>query len=348
MSLSPHAVFSAKPIPHLLVALSARERTQFLDCASVTGWVADTVTCTWNDNDVAVDGTWEEVLCRAQPTILLTCWSTPPLPVRWLQSRECSLQYVCHVNGSVRDLVPRFFIENGGLVTNWGAFCGPFVAEHALLLALAALRNANAWRSFISTTDAPSKCEGIGTRSLFGRSVGMHGFGSVARALVNLLRPFGITLHAFSAGVSCRMIREQGVEPCESLAELFRRSEILFECEALTPATEGSVTASVLAALRTGAVFVNVGRGRVVDESALVREAASGRIRVALDVTNEPMTPDSKLFQIPEVILSPHIGGPPHDQYRRCGELALENIERYLRGEPVAGHVTLEIYDRST
>jgi phosphoglycerate dehydrogenase-like enzyme len=60
------------------------------------------------------------------------------------------------------------------------------------------------------------------------------------------------------------------------------------------------------------------------------------------------MSDATPLFKIPAAVLSPHIAGPSHDQYRRCGELALQNIERYLLGEPPTARVTLEIYDRST
>ena len=234
------------------------------------------------------------------------------------------------------------------MATNWGRFAGPFVAEHAILLALASLRNLSAWRPFMNLPPDGREVESLGTRSLLGRSVGLHGFGHIARALAGLLRPFGVTLRAFSAGVGDELIRMESVEPCASLEELFRHSEVLFECEALTATSERAVTAAVLSLLPDGAVFVNVGRGRLVDEAALMRETASGRIRAALDVTTETLAPDSPWLQLPGVILSPHIGGPSHDQYRHCGKMALDNIGRFLRGEPLSGLVTLEIYDRST
>jgi phosphoglycerate dehydrogenase-like enzyme len=222
------------------------------------------------------------------------------------------------------------------------------VAEHALLLALSALRHQNAWRPFLALPVAERQTESLCTRSLFRQKVGLHGFGGIARALLTLLRPFGVSVHAYSAGVPSTMIESEGVKACASLDELFRQSEILFECEALTVANERTVSAAVLAALPDGAVFVNVGRGRVVEEGALAKEAASGRIRIALDVTDETITPKSELFNIPDAILSPHIGGPSHDQYHQCGTLALQNIARFVRGETPHALVTLAIYDRST
>jgi phosphoglycerate dehydrogenase-like enzyme len=343
-SLLPPATL---PLPHLVVALTGRERELFLGSSHTPPLKGLGRSSLTDDAQLSPDA-WEECLRAARPNILLTGWNTPALPARWLAAPDCPLRYVCHAMGSVRNLVPRSFIERGGLVTNWGGFAGQFAAEHALLLALAALRNLNAWRPFIAQPPDRRDPVSLGTRSLFGRQVGLHGFGSIALALVPLLAPFGCTVRVFSAGVPDAVVRREGLEPCASLAELFRRSEILFECEALTAATQGSVSAEMLAALPDGAVFVNVGRGLVVDEAALVREAASGRISAAVDVTRDRMTETAELFHLPGAILSPHIAGPSHDQYRRCGELALQNIERFLHGLPPVSRVTLDIYDRST
>lgn len=349
MSLSrPAPSVSAPSLPHLAIALTPRERRLFLGDSPERAWSQLHARVTWPDDRSLSSAAWLEFLQHARPEILLVGWATPPLPTAWVDAPDCPLRYVCHVAGSVRKVVPRSFIEKGGLVTNWGGFAGPFVAEHALLLALASLRNLNAWRPFIAQPVGQREPESLGTRSLFGRRVGVHGFGNVARALIALLPPFGVSVHVFSAGVPDEIVRAGGAEPCASLEELFRRSEILFECEALTPATTGSVTSEVLRALPDGAVFVNVGRGRVVEEAALVREAASGRIHVALDVTSGDMTEQTELLRAPSAILSPHIAGPTHDQYQRCGELARQNIARVLRGEAPNSVVTLEIYDRST
>src|SRR5438270_6057091 len=80
-----------------------------------------------------------EEIQEANPEILITCWSSPLLRDEWLESPSCRLRYVCHLTGSVRHVVSRRFIERGGWVTNWGSIPSGAVAEHALLLALAAL-----------------------------------------------------------------------------------------------------------------------------------------------------------------------------------------------------------------
>ena len=245
--------------------------------------------------------------------------------------------------------VPRSFIERGGLVTNWGSCVADSVAEHALLLALAALRNLKHWDRVIRGETCGNNTLELGTRTLFGRRVGIHGFGAVARALIRLLRPFQVSISAYSQGVPSRMFQEWQVNECGSIRELFSKSEVVFECEGLTPATKASVGANEIVALPDGAVFVNVGRGLVVDEETLVREAAKGRIRLALDVvSHEPLTPQNPVYSAKDAILSPHIAGPTRDLYPRIGEQILHNLRRFLKGTLPASPVTLEVYDRST
>jgi phosphoglycerate dehydrogenase-like enzyme len=331
--------------PRLVCAISADERRLFLG-ESLAMLEALPAHVTWFE--AGADGA--ERLRELEPEVVLTGWSTARLDDDWAGAPNSSLRYVCHLAGSVRPVVPRGFLERGGLVTNWGDIPSHAVAEQALLLALAALRNFSGWPAVIQRREeAGSHIERLNTRTLFGRSVGLHGFGRVARALVPLLRPFGVSLHAHSVGVPDAMMQAAGVTPCGSIEQLCARSEVLFECEALTPATTGSITAKALAALPDGAVFVNVGRGGLVDEAALYQEAASGRIRAALDVVvSEPLVPNSAFCSVRDAVLSPHIAGPTFDQYPKIGEHAVRNIHRYLVGETPSSVVTLEEYDRAT
>ncbi|MFO1448797.1 MAG: NAD(P)-dependent oxidoreductase [Opitutaceae bacterium] len=329
------------------VTLTERERGLFFspeDARSSLLTTGPSLEC----ESIAADD-WEQALRQAAPHVLVTGWRTPPLPEAWLMEQECPLRYVCHLTGSVRRLVPRGFMERGGLVSNWGERVSAQVAEHALLLALAALRNLAGWRPFILRSPDGRRIEELATRTLFGRRVSIHGFGSVARALVPLLQPFGVTLHGYSAGVPDSLLRESGLIPCGSVEELFASGDVVFECESLTPASAGSVSARVIAALPKDAVFVNVGRGALVDQSALVAAARQGRIRLALDVAaDEPVTAGSELLAVPDAVLSPHIGGPTVDRYPDCGAYALANLAQFLRGERPEAALSLAAYDRAT
>lgn len=333
----------------VLFALDEHEREAFFLDASPAPLGTEV---RWKPDGPLSPSAWLALLDEFQPTVIVSCWSTPAIPAAFAGTHDSPLRYVCHLVGSARTLVPRAFLEHGGLLTNWGTLAGKLVAEHALLLALSSLRRQPAWRPLIESPPAKPWRSGtlrLKTRTLFGRRVGIHGFGHVARALVQLLRPFGVEIAAYSDGVPESCMRAAGVVPCASLTDLASHSEVFFECEALTPLTAGSVDAGVLAALADQSVFVNVGRGSVVDEPALLREIASGRIQAALDVVaREPLRADCALTTLPETILSPHIGGPTHDCYPDCGRLALDNLARYLRGEPLEALITPELYDRST
>lgn len=337
---------SAMPPPRIVIALTRRERALFLDST----WERTPLkvpVLLLEDCDLEPAG-WVERLKKWRPTVLVTGWTTPPISEAWVESNDCPLRYICHVTGSVRQLVPRSFIERGGVVTNWGEAVSDQVAEHGLLLALAALRNMPAWRPFIERPLKNRRIEEIRTHSLFNARVGLHGFGSIARALIRLLKPFDVTLSAYSAGVPADLVKECGVVPCSDLRKLFSESDVLFECESLTPATSGAVTADLLAALPDDAVFVNIGRGAVVDDDALRREGASGRLRLALDVVlDEPLTLQSPHVALPGTVLSPHIGGPTTDRYRHCGEQALARLASFIAGTPPQS-ITLEMYDRAT
>lgn len=336
------------PRPHrVIAALTTRERELFLPATpGLTAIDARIQYVTEADLQPEV---WSERLETWQPEVLISAWTTPPLPPAWLARPDCPLRYLCHITGSVRQLIPRDFLERGGLVTNWGEAISGQVAEHGLLLVLAALRNQREWPAFIARPVGARQLTDLRTRTLFGRRVGLHGFGSIARALIPLLEPFGVTLTAWSAGVPPEHFALHGVRAASSLADLFAGSEVLIECESLTPATTGMVSAALLAALPDDAVFVNIGRGALVDEDALLREATSGRLRIALDVSaGEPHTPDSPVVRNGRILLSPHIGGPTADRYADCGARALANLGRFLTGRPLDDAITLAAYDRAT
>lgn len=332
----------------VLFAVSANERRSFLGEALPD--LGDNVVLRHLADEDLVPEKWSALLQAINPTIIVACWRTPPIPADFVDSPYCALQYVCYLAGSVKHLVPRAFLEQGRLVTNWGDLVSWAVAEHGILLGLAALRNLGAWPQVIANSaDIPSPANFLQTRVLRGKRVGIHGYGAIARCLIELLKPFGASVSVYAGGVAPKVIARTGVGAPSSLEDLFGSSDVLFECEALRPDTTGIVNACLLALLPDSAVFVNIARGKLVDEKALLQEARSGRIRVALDVVKvEPLNNASPFVEMGTPVLSPHIGGPTADQYPLCGRHALDNIQRYLRGEPAIGAVTLEQYDRST
>jgi phosphoglycerate dehydrogenase-like enzyme len=126
------------------------------------------------------------------------------------------------------------------------------------------------------------------------------------------------------------------VAPLSRLRELAADADVLVVCIALAPQTRGLVDAAVLAALPAGALVVNVARGPVIDARALTRELESGRLRAALDVTDpEPPPPDRPEWKLPNVLLTPHIGGDTTVFARRCGGFVAGQVARHIAGEPL-------------
>lgn len=291
---------------------------------------------------------WLKLWSEAPATILVSAWQTPSLNGLITARHLESLRYVCYLAGSVRPLVPRDLLAGGMVVTNWGNSIAPTVAECTLMLILMALRRASHW-AIAMHREGAWKNSSTMTQSLLGRRVGLHGFGGISQTLVPMLRPFTDRIQTYSPRVSDAVLAGLGVSRAKTLEELFSTSEVVVELAAATPENFHVVKESHLRMIPEGGVFVNVGRGAVVDEAAVARVARDGKIQIALDVyEQEPLPVDSPLRGLPNVTLLPHLGGPTRDRRRDSGALALKNLRAFLRGEPQEAVVTLDVYDRST
>lgn len=291
---------------------------------------------------------WERVWRESPADILISAWQTPSLNSTLQPADLKPLRYVCHLTGSVRKLIPRELIEQGLVVTNWGGSISATVAECALMLLLMALRRASYW-AVAMHRDGAWKNGTTFTQSLLGRRVGIHGFGSISQCLVPMLRPFTSQIQAYSPNMPEEIFTRYAVKRLTSLEELFVESEVVVELAAATPENYHVVTERHLRMIPEGGVFVNVGRGCVVDEQGLLRVARDGTLQIALDVfEREPLPADSPLRGLPNVTLLPHLGGPTRDRRRDAGALAIKNLRAFLRGEPLDAVVTLEVYDRTS
>jgi len=288
--------------------------------------------------------TFARELTVADPEALVACWKTPPLPAML----PPSLRYVCYLTGSVKRLVSLDHLRQGLLLSNWGKSISRIVAEGALYHVLACLRRATVWCIGMHQTGA-WKDERTQTASLFGRKVGLHGFGQVARELVKLLRPFGVAISVKAPDVTPEIEQEWGVRHAVSLEALFAENDIVVEVAPLISETFRVVQEAHLRLLRPGGVFVNVGRADIVDEEALVRVAREGQVQFGLDVFSvEPLPGHHPLRGMMNVSLTPHLAGPTNDRRRDAGEWALRNLRAYAAGEPLAAQITPEDYDLRT
>jgi phosphoglycerate dehydrogenase-like enzyme len=167
-----------------------------------------------------------------------------------------------------------------------------------------------------------------------GRRVLILGFGSIGGAIAARLTPFGVDV----VGVA-RSARE-GAFGLDSLDELLPTADVVVNVLPLTTATAGLLDARRLALLRDGTLIVNAGRGRTVDITALRAELESGRLRAVLDVVDpEPLPRESPLWEIPNVLISPHVAGDSEAATARTFRLAGDQIRRFAAGEPLINQV---------
>lgn len=285
-----------------------------------------------------------QLLAEFNPEIIIAGWKTRALPVQ-LPSR---LRYVCYLCGSVKKLVTRDQLTQGLLLTNWGGSISRIVAEWALFHVLCCLRRATSW-ALAMHLEQGWKSSGTETASLFGRTVGIHGFGMVARELLLLLQPFGVPVQVFAPDVDATAEKTWNIRRAASLETLFAENDIIIELAPLIPETTGIITEHLLRLVRPGGVFVNVGRGAVVDEAALLRVAREGKIQIGLDVfTHEPLPADSGFRGLRNVTLTPHLAGPTIDRRRDAGAFSLRNLRAYAADQPLEAVVTSVVYDRSS
>jgi phosphoglycerate dehydrogenase-like enzyme len=191
-------------------------------------------------------------------------------------------------------------------------------------------------RGLVQARDAQARhvWDAFEPAELSGRRVVILGLGSIGTAIEDRLRPFGVEV----IGVG-RTARE-GVRGLADVDDVLRIADVLVNVLPLTGATRGLLDARRLSLLPDGALVVNAGRGPTVDTSALVEELRVGRIRAALDVTDpEPLPPDHPLWDLPNVLVTPHLGGDTPASTVRTFALAGDQVRRFAAGEPLINEV---------
>ncbi|RZT86612.1 phosphoglycerate dehydrogenase-like enzyme [Pseudonocardia sediminis] len=207
------------------------------------------------------------------------------------------------------------------------------VAELAVLHVLAGMRRLDEARATLRERDG---WNGPAGRSLLGATTAVVGLGAIGTAVTARLAGFGTRL------VGVRARPDKGGPPevervtgADTLYEVLAEADVVV-CAAMgSEDTRGLFDAAAFAACKPGAVFVNVARGSVVDEDALLAALESGQVGAAgLDVhAREPADPSSPLLSHPRVVATPHVGGVTTTMFRRSGELFAQNLERWAAGE---------------
>ncbi len=205
-------------------------------------------------------------------------------------------------------------------------------AEHTMAMLLASARNvAQAHRDLTNGQWNRSQWEGV---ELYGKTLGVLGLGRVGTLVAQRALAFGMTLVAFDPYVSPDRARRIGVRLVDSVNELVAESDFLTIHTVKTPETVGLIGEASLQHAKPNLRIINVARGGIIDENALVAAIGEGRVAgAALDVfSKEPMT-DSALFALPSVVVTPHLGASTAEAQDKAGITIAEQLLLALRGD---------------
>lgn len=178
--------------------------------------------------------------------------------------------------------------------------------------------------------------DGVPCATGFGATVGLTSLGLIGRGVAERLRSCDVTVLAYDPTLTATEAAALGVTSV-SLDELFARSDIVSLHTPLLPETTGMVDAALLARLRPDATLINTARGGLIVERDLIAFLrARPDVQAILDVTEpEPPAPDSPLYDLPNVVLTPHIAGSIGRECRRMGRAMIEEFLRFDRGQPL-------------
>jgi phosphoglycerate dehydrogenase-like enzyme len=236
--------------------------------------------------------------------------------------RMTSLRYVQTLTAGVDNIRPA--IPQGVTLCSGRGIHDTSTAELVLTLVLSSLRGVP---QFVRAQDRHEWTPGWHP-ALADKSVLLVGYGAIGAAVEARLAPF-----------ECSVVRvarsaRDGVHAITELPALLPDADVVVLVLPLTDETSGLVDAAFLAAMKDGALLVNVARGAIVDSPALISALQSRRVRAALDVVDpEPLLPDSPLWDCPGLLVSPHVGGASSAMWPRAYRLVRDQLHRIAAGE---------------
>jgi glyoxylate/hydroxypyruvate reductase len=253
-----------------------------------------------------------------------------------LVQRAPRLRWIQTSSSGVGEWVQRLgLVDTQVVVTNAAGLHATPLAEFVVF---AMLYFARRWPRMVAEQRA-HHWERCAIDTLERKTLGIIGLGQVGRAVARLAKPFGMRVIG-----TRRSGAESGVDqvyPADQVATVLEQSDYVVLSLPQTSETIGLVGTRELAVLKPGAVLINIARGTIVDESALTEALRSGRLAgAALDVfTREPLPADSPLWDMPNVLVTPHSMSTACDENERLTDLFCDNLRRYLKGEPLRNQI---------
>lgn len=272
--------------------------------------------------------------------IILSSWGCPVMDRVFLEAAP-SLKVVFYGAGSVRGFVTPEFWERGIVLScAWAANAVP-VTEYTLSQILFCLKHG--WQDALATKQQGRLVRKEPVPGAYGSTVGIISLGMIGRRVCELLRGFDVKVLAYDPYATADVARRLNVTLC-SLDEVFARSDVVSLHTPWLKETENMITGRHFSMMKPGASFINTARGAVVNEPEMITVLTQRPdIFAVLDVTHpEPPVPGSPLFSLPNVVLTPHIAGSMDSECRRMGRFMVDELKRYLNGEPLQWQITRE------
>lgn len=265
--------------------------------------------------------------------LIFSGWGAPVLDVRFLDAAP-HLKVFFYGSGTVGHVTTDAVWDRGVAVTTAIQANSRAVAEYSLSTILFCLKHG--WRLARETRERRTFVDRNAVPGCYGSTVGIVSLGAIARILLKLLKPFDLKIVAHDPYVSAADAAAMGVE-LVSLDEMFRTCDVASVHTPLSAETQGLITGVHLASMKRGATFINTARGQIVRQEELIAVAVNRPdMQFVLDVAEpEPPPPDCPLYTLDNVMLTPHIAGSTGNECRRMGRYMVEELERYVSGQPL-------------
>lgn len=280
----------------------------------------------------------------ADAEVCITGWYSPRIDSGALRGAR-SLRLIVHTGGSVKSLIDPDAYARGVVVCHLASIIADSVAESTILSMLMGLRRHHEMDRGLKGGRPAHDVRSYG-RLLGATTVGIVGAGYVGRKVIPLLHAFGARVLVYDPYLDEGEARMLGVTSID-LATLMSESDVLSLHAPDTPETEHLIGRSELDLLHDGAVVVNSADPSLFDEEALLDALRAGRIWAAIDrFEPEPLPLESPFRHLDNVLITPHVAGSTTDTLRRQGDGAVDEIERFLRGDTLQYRVDPAILPR--
>jgi len=246
--------------------------------------------------------------------------------LKWIQIPSAGVELVC----SVPEMV-----ESDVVVTNARGAHARVIAEHTFAMLLAFTRGLHRFDQDKAARRWSRDAALYEVFEIAGATIGIVGYGQIGQQVAQ--RALGFEMHVLAVDANPMPDAPHGVEvwALDRLPELFEQSDVVVIAAPYTPETHHMIGADLLNRMKPTAYFLVESRGGIVDEAALLDVLKKGKIAGAgLDVyEQEPLSSNSELWDVPNLIMTPHLAGSSIQKDRRCVEILRENIGRFQRGE---------------